>query len=70
MGVLAKVTVFWNTWKWDSLVVGIPKCFNIGQRERRTMGRFQPCIREEIHSIVLNLPQLVYVVLIEDDFVV
>ena len=30
LGVLAKVKVFWNTWKWDSLVVGIPKCFNAG----------------------------------------
>ena len=28
MGVLAKATVFWNTWKSDSLVVGISKCFN------------------------------------------
>ena len=29
LGVLAKVTVFWNNWKWDSLLVEIPKCFNI-----------------------------------------
>ena len=27
LGVLAKDTIFWNTWKWNSLVVGIPKCF-------------------------------------------
>ena len=28
LGVSAKVTVLWNTGEWDSLIVGIPQCFN------------------------------------------
>ena len=28
LGVSATVTVLWNTGEWDSLIVGIPQCFN------------------------------------------
>ena len=38
LGVLAKVTVLWNTGKWNYIVVGISHCLNTGLVSRQVLA--------------------------------